>query len=191
MSYTQLLDAEKQIQLSQQALAAAEQAKRDLTVQRDELAGQQDHWKAIQKTAEQVNVLSKLFQEKTQKESEDLKKFRDRSNVLEGELTALQKVSAGQEKKIAELQKASAGSKHTILNAQLRASEWEKKHNERQTELDEQRRLVADASASRDSSAKEIETLNTRLAQMEESERATSVCSFCFPTVFKYLLRLS
>lgn len=123
----------------------------------------------------QVKALSKLFADKTQQESEDLKKFRDRAHLLEGELSAVQKVSVEQDKKIGVLQKAAVTSKSTILNAQQRASEWEKKANERQQELDEQRKQIKETVEVRDLSVKEVELLQARIAQMEESERATSV----------------
>jgi DNA repair exonuclease SbcCD ATPase subunit len=152
-------------------------------VQRDELASREEHWRVIQRTAEQVDTIVKLFENKSRSDAEDLEKFRNRANVLEGELSALQKVSNEQEKKIAVFNEASAASKATILNAQQRVSEWEKKAKERQQELEESRQQLKEIARAHDASAKNVDKLTAQLSQLEESERATSVCWQIFNTL--------
>lgn len=144
--------------------------------QRDKLASREEQLRAVQRTAEQVDTLVNLFEGKSRRDAEDIEKFRNRANFLEGELSAFQKVSNEQEKKIAVLNKASAASKATILHAQQRAAEWEKKANERQQELDQSRQQLKEMTQAHDASAKNVDKLAAQLSQMEESERATSVC---------------
>lgn len=153
-----------------------EQAKLDLATQRDELVSREVHWSAIQNTAEQVNNLVKFFEDKSRSEANDLENFRHRAHVLEGELSALQKVLNERDNKIAVLTKASAASKATILNAQQRASEWERKAIDRQHALEESRQQLEEITQARHSSAENVEKLTAQLTQMEDSERATSVC---------------
>ena len=171
-------DSNLKAELVERDLAASKLAERDVASQRDVLVAQKSHWEDVQKTQLQVEHLVKLLENTSSRDNEDAKKAQERAAFLDGEVAALRQLHSEQDAKIATFQKATASSKHTILNAQQRASEWEKKAIERQQEAEEYRRQLEESNVAREATMDEISHLNARLQRFDEGERESSVCLF-------------
>lgn len=146
-----------------------------IEAQRDDLLSQQSHWQDLRRTADQVETLTKLLHNNERKEAQELQRYRDRSNVLEGELSALQKLHSDQEVKLGNMQRASITSKQTVANAQQRAAEWEKKAKEREHELETVRLKLQQSEEVQVTTVAELESYKRQVEEHDNSERANKV----------------
>ncbi|KAE9385664.1 hypothetical protein BT96DRAFT_572218 [Gymnopus androsaceus JB14] len=108
----------------------------ELKKQYDQLASQQKHWDDLRRTSEQIEQLTNLIGQADNEELNELRRARDRSKILEGEHTALQKRFKDQENRVATAEKAATSIKQSLTQAQSRASEWEKRAKESEAKLE-------------------------------------------------------
>ncbi|KAL0945542.1 hypothetical protein HGRIS_014704 [Hohenbuehelia grisea] len=115
---------------------AAVQALSALQKQHDLLSSQQEHWDTLQSATTQIATLTALMDKAGNEELAELKRTRDRSRVLEGENTALQKRLKDQEAKATNSDKAAAQIKQSLAQTQQRSLEWEKRAKEYEGQLE-------------------------------------------------------
>ena len=149
-----------------------------LTEERAALVAQQSHWSDLKRTAEHVECLRELLENQAKQEAQEAQRLRDRTNVLEGELSALQKLHSDQENKLGNMQRAAMSHKQSVANAQQRASEFEKRLKEREQELQNHTYKLEQSEASRKETTEELETLKTQLQEYEGNLRAGQVGTF-------------
>jgi chromosome segregation ATPase len=112
-----------------QALAA-------LQAQHDHLSFQQAHWDDLRQASEKIDTLTTLIGQADNEELKELRRYRDRSKVLEGEHAALQKRFKEQESKIANSERASLTARQSLAQAQQRSSEWERRAKDYEGQLE-------------------------------------------------------
>jgi chromosome segregation ATPase len=119
----QLTFAARDQESSTQALAT-------LQKQYDRLASQQSHWDDLRQASQQIETIASLLGHADNEETKELKRIRDRSQVLEGEHTALQKRFKDQESKISNSERALLTVRQSLATANQRSSEWERRAKE-------------------------------------------------------------
>ncbi|RPD68760.1 hypothetical protein L226DRAFT_540402 [Lentinus tigrinus ALCF2SS1-7] len=102
----------------------------------DELASQESNWDELRRAAEQIQTLTTLVGQVDAEELKELRRIRDRSKVLEGEHTALQRRVKEYENKAANHEKIVQTSRQSLLQARQRAEEWEKRAKEEEKRAD-------------------------------------------------------
>lgn len=75
-------------------------------------------------------MLTTLIGQADNEELKELRRFRDRAKLVEGEHLALQKRFKELESKVANSERAAMTSRQTLAQAQQRSSEWEKRAKE-------------------------------------------------------------
>jgi chromosome segregation ATPase len=121
-------------------------------------------------------MLTTLFNHADDEEVKELRRIRDRSQVLEGEHTALQKRFKEQESKASNSEKAMLAARQALAQAQQRSSEWERRAKEyegklelTQTQLDQSEQTQAQLDA-------DYSLAKLQLEEMEADERLNKVC---------------
>ena len=147
---------------------------------RDSLATHQTHWEALRRTSEQVEQLTRLIGAADSEEMAELKRASDRSKILEGEHTSLQKRFKEQEAKIANIERTSQTARQGMAQAQQRASEWEKQTKELEVELDATRARLDDAGEAKLQLDSEFSVVKMHLEEKEASARAAKVSPRAF-----------
>lgn len=151
-----------------------------LQQQYDNLSSQQSHWDELRKASEKIEMLTTLFGQADNEELKELRRQRDRSKVLEGEHTALQKRYKEQETKILNSERVAVTTRQSLAQAQQRSSEWERRAKDyeaqleiTQTKLDqaEQTHTQLDADYSLVKLQLEEREADDRLAQVKYSLR--------------------
>ncbi|KAF8060923.1 hypothetical protein FPV67DRAFT_1673756 [Lyophyllum atratum] len=145
-----------------------------LQQQHDYLASQQSHWDELHRASEKIEMLTTLIGQVDNEEVKDLRRYRDRTKVLEGEHAALQKRFKEQETKMGNNERATVTARQSLAQAQQRSSEWERRAKEfegqlemTQTKLDqaEQTQAQLDADYSLVKLQLEEREANDRLSQ--------------------------
>ncbi|EIW65282.1 uncharacterized protein TRAVEDRAFT_68801 [Trametes versicolor FP-101664 SS1] len=104
--------------------------------QNDELLSQQDRWDELRQATEQIQALANMTSQADQEELKELRRIRDRSKVLEGENTALQRRVKDYETKITNNDKLAQTSRQSLVQARQRAEEWERRAKEAEGRLE-------------------------------------------------------
>ena len=104
--------------------------------QNDELLAQSSHWDELRRATEQIESLASLVGQVDQDEVRELRRVRDRSKILEGEHTALQRRMKEYESKVANHEKVVQTSRQSLLQARQRAEEWERRAKEAESQLE-------------------------------------------------------
>lgn len=104
--------------------------------QNEELLSQQDRWDELRQATEQIQALANMASQADQEELKELRRIRDRSKVLEGENTALQRRVKDYETKIANNDKLAQTSRQSLVQARQRAEEWERRAKEAEGRLE-------------------------------------------------------
>ncbi|KAF8519205.1 hypothetical protein JB92DRAFT_2828547 [Gautieria morchelliformis] len=138
---------------------------------RDSLAHQQSHWEELRRTSEQVEQLARLIGAADSAEMAELKRASDRSKILEGEHSSLQKRFKEQEAKIANIERASQTARQGMAQAQQRASDWEKRTRELEAEVDAVRARLDDADEVRLQLDSDLSLVRMQLEDKEAAER--------------------
>lgn len=140
----------------------------------DALVLQQSQWDDLRRADERLEHLAALVsQAKTdEREIEELRRVRERRNVLEGEYAALQRRYREQETRVASSDRALGTARASLAQAQQRAAEWEQRTNENKAALEEAR-AVRDQAENR---AAQLEAECTLLrVQLDAEERLAKV----------------
>ena len=136
----------------------------------DALVLQQSQWDDLRRADERLEHLAALVsQAKTdEREIEELRRVRERRNVLEGEYAALQRRYREQETRVASSDRALSTARASLAQAEQRAAEWEQRTNENKAALEEAR-AVRDQAENR---AAQLEAECTLLrVQLDAEER--------------------
>ncbi|KAI0684660.1 hypothetical protein C8T65DRAFT_748567, partial [Cerioporus squamosus] len=88
------------------------------------------NWDELRRATEQIETLTTLVGQFDNEEIRELRRIRDRSKVLEGEHSALQRRMKEYENKAASHEKIVQTSRQSLLQARQRAEEWEKRAKE-------------------------------------------------------------
>jgi chromosome segregation ATPase len=133
----QVHDLETQAGFAERDKDAAVEALAALRKETDALTLQQTHWDDLRRTNEQLEHLAALVTQSQTNEPElkDLRRARDRSKVLEGEYSALQRRYKDQETRVASSERAAGTARASLAQAQLRAKEWEERAAENELAL--------------------------------------------------------
>ncbi|KAI0735960.1 hypothetical protein C8Q76DRAFT_668735 [Earliella scabrosa] len=102
----------------------------------EQLLSQESHWDELRRATEQIQMLSTLVGQVDTEEVRELRRIRDRSKVLEGEHTALQRRMKEYENKVANHEKVAQTSRQSLLQARQRAEEWERRAKEAEGQLE-------------------------------------------------------
>ncbi|KZT68449.1 hypothetical protein DAEQUDRAFT_671259 [Daedalea quercina L-15889] len=102
----------------------------------EELVAQRGSWDDLRAAAEQIQVLTKLVGQADTEELKELRRIRDRSRTLETEHAALQRRVKENETKLSASEKVAQASKQSLVQAQQRAVEWERRAKEASGELE-------------------------------------------------------
>jgi hypothetical protein len=156
----------------------AAQALVTLQKQYDHLSSQQSHWDELRHASEQIEMLTTLFSHEDKEELRELRRVRDRSQVLEGEHAALQKRSRDQESKVRNSEQALLTARQGLASAQQRSSEWERRAKEYegklemvQTQLDQSEQIQAQLDA-------DCSLAKLQLEEKDADERLAKVSSY-------------
>ncbi|KAI0638793.1 hypothetical protein C8Q77DRAFT_1183752 [Trametes polyzona] len=104
--------------------------------QNEELLSQQSHWDELRQATEQIQALAAMASQADQEELKELRRIRDRSKVLEGENSALQRRVKEYENKIVNNEKLAQTSRQSLIQARQRAEEWERRAKEAEGQLE-------------------------------------------------------
>ncbi|KAI0820637.1 hypothetical protein BC628DRAFT_1422801 [Trametes gibbosa] len=104
--------------------------------QNEELFSQQAHWDELRQATEQIQALANMTSQADREELQELRRIRDRSKVLEGENSALQRRVKDYETKLANQEKLAQTSRQSLVQARQRAEEWERRAKEAEGQLE-------------------------------------------------------
>ncbi|KAG5646905.1 hypothetical protein DXG03_001981 [Asterophora parasitica] len=150
-----------------------------LRTQHSQLTSQQSHWDELHRASEKIDLLTTLIGQADSEELKELRRYRDRTKVLEGEHSALQKRFKDQDTKMGNSERAALAARQSLANAQQRSSEWERRAKEfegklemTQTKLEqaEQTQAQLDADYSLAKLQLEERDANDRLAQDQQNK---------------------
>jgi chromosome segregation ATPase len=162
-------ERDKETALSNLAIAEKE---------RDDIVSQQTNWDDLRRTAQHVETLTKLLTSGENEELRELRRIRDRSKVLEGEHSALQKRFKEQEAKLAELERTSVHARQAAATANQRATEAERRAKDLENELDAARDKVERAEDVRQQIDADYSLLKSHVQEKELEEAAFQVGKF-------------
>ncbi|KAI0369968.1 hypothetical protein BV20DRAFT_967326 [Pilatotrama ljubarskyi] len=104
--------------------------------QNEELLSQRSRWDELRQATEQIQALANMVGQIDQEEVKELRRIRDRSKVLEGENTVLQRRIKEFETKVANQDKLAQTSRQSLVQARQRAEEWERRAKEAEGQLE-------------------------------------------------------
>ncbi|OSD05616.1 hypothetical protein PYCCODRAFT_1450275 [Trametes coccinea BRFM310] len=104
--------------------------------QNEELFAQQNRWDELRQATEQIQALANNVSQVDQEELRELRRIRDRTKILEGEHSALQRRVKEYETKIANQEKLAQTSRQSLVQARQRAEEWERRAKEAEGQLE-------------------------------------------------------
>ncbi|KIK96867.1 hypothetical protein PAXRUDRAFT_825497 [Paxillus rubicundulus Ve08.2h10] len=130
---TQLGDVQLQAKMAVHERELTAQSLKLLRQEHESLIAQQSHWEDLHRVAEQIEALTNL---RSQTNEEELRHARDQHRQLESEHTALQKRVRDQELRATNSERAANAAKHSLVQAQQRASEWERRAREYEVDLE-------------------------------------------------------
>ncbi|KAF8330435.1 uncharacterized protein EI90DRAFT_3124518 [Cantharellus anzutake] len=167
-----LADTEAKLQVALNDVKHSKASADALLKESTTLVAQQSHWNDLKRTVEHVESLKNLLENRARLDAQEAQRFRDRTNSLEGELSALQKLHSEQEIKLGNMQRAAMGHKQSVANAQQRASEFEKKLKGCEQELQNCAFKLDQSEASRKETTDELEALKVQLQEYETNLQA-------------------
>lgn len=142
-----------------------------LQQQYDHLSLQESHWDDLRRAADKIDVLATLIGQADNDELKELRRYRDRTRLLESEHAALQKRFKEQESKISNSEKAALTARQSLAQAQQRSSEWERRAKEYEGQLDTTQTRLDQAEQMHAQLEAEHTLLNLQLEEREANER--------------------
>jgi DNA repair exonuclease SbcCD ATPase subunit len=112
------------------------QAFSTLQRQHDTLVSQQDHWDELHRATQQMETLSSRLNHADNEEMKELRRIRDRHQLLETEYTALQRKAREQDTKIVNNERALLTARQSLTAANQRSAEWERRAKESEGKYD-------------------------------------------------------
>ncbi|KAK7468443.1 hypothetical protein VKT23_002956 [Stygiomarasmius scandens] len=150
---------------------SSERALASLQKQYDDISSQQAHWDNLRRASEQIEMLTNLIGQADNEELKELRRVRDRSKVLEGEHTALQKRFNQLESKAASNEKAATSAKQSLSQAQQRAAEWEKRAKEYEAQLERTKTELEQTEQMHTQMQTDYSSMQTQLEEHEANAR--------------------
>lgn len=111
-----------------------------------------------------------------QEELKELRRIRDRSKVLEGENTALQRRVKDYETKIANNDKLAQTSRQSLVQARQRAEEWERRAKEAEGRLEVTQTSLDQVEQSHSQLDADYSLVKLQLEERDAEERLDKVC---------------
>jgi len=146
----------------------------ELAMQRkqyDDLIAQQSHWDDLRAAAEQIQALTNLVGQADTEELKELRRVRDRTRTLENEHTALQRRVKEYETKLSTSEKVAQASKQSLVQAQQRAVEWERRAKEASSELETTQQKLDSAEEARAQLDADYSLAKLQLEERDAEER--------------------
>ncbi|PBL01426.1 hypothetical protein ARMGADRAFT_1160623 [Armillaria gallica] len=123
----------------------AEETIATLRKQKEDLTTNSSQWDSLRQASEQIQMVANLMRQSEDEELNELKRIRDKSKLLEGEHSALQKRFKDQEGRISNSEKAAFTARQSLSQAQQRAIEWEKRAKEYEGKLEHTQTMLDQA----------------------------------------------
>ncbi|KAH7884004.1 hypothetical protein F5I97DRAFT_2045934 [Phlebopus sp. FC_14] len=130
---SQLGDLQLQVKMAEQEKNMSSQSLKLLQEQHEQLITQQSRWDTLQ---EQLESLTALVSQAENTELNELRRARDKSRQLEADHAVLQKRLRDLELKATNTERAASAAKANLVQAQQRASEWERRAREHEGDLE-------------------------------------------------------
>ncbi|KAH9992519.1 hypothetical protein BJV74DRAFT_962454 [Russula compacta] len=152
---------------------AAVEALTALQTEHNALLAQQTNWEDLRRTTEQLEHLSALITQAqtTEPELKELRRVRDRSKVIEGEYSALQRRYKEQETRAMSSERSASQARTSLVQAQMRATEWEERAKEHETAFAETRAALESAEDRSAHLAEEHALAKVQLEEKDAEER--------------------
>jgi len=179
----QLDASELQVTFAARDKKQIEESMAKLQKQHDTLAAQQSHWEDIRHTAEQIDSLADLITRADQKEAEELRTLRERTQTLESDKASLSLRLKEQQGKAAASERAIAAVRQNLTSAQQRATEWEDRAEEYQRDAEEARAEVEEAVEARSAAEAELSAMKSSAEEKDAHERMTKVNLLSFVAI--------
>ena len=156
---------------------------RDLTAQSlallqqeyERLSSQQSHWDDLRRNVEQIEILTNIMQQADNEELKELRRFRDQHQQLESEHTVLQRRLRDQELKVANSDRVANAAKQSLVQAQQRAAEWERRAKEYESNLEVTRNRLDEAEQVKDQLDADYSLAKLQLEEKEAEDRLVKV----------------
>lgn len=156
---------------------------RDLTAQSlallqqeyERLSSQQSHWDDLRRNVEQIEILTNIMQQADNEELKELRRFRDQHQQLESEHTVLQRRLRDQELKVANSDRVANAAKQSLVQAQQRAAEWERRAKEYESNLEVTRNRLDEAEQMKDQLDADYSLAKLQLEEKEAEDRLVKV----------------
>ncbi|KAK0465644.1 hypothetical protein IW261DRAFT_1686469 [Armillaria novae-zelandiae] len=123
----------------------AEETIATLRKQKEDLTTNSSQWDNLREASEQIQIVANLMRKSEDDELNELRRIRDKSKLLEGEHSALQKRFKDQEGRISNSEKAASTARQSLSQAQQRAIEWEKRAKEYEGKLEHTQTMLDQA----------------------------------------------
>ncbi|TFK76630.1 hypothetical protein BDN72DRAFT_829764 [Pluteus cervinus] len=142
-----------------------------LQSQYDQLQSQQSQLDELHLAHEKLDALTALIGQGDSEELKELRRYRDRTKVLEGEHSALQKRFKDQEGKIANSERIAFTARQSLAQAQQRGSEWERRAKDYEAQLELVRTKLEQAEQTHSQLDSDYGVVKLQLDEREADER--------------------
>lgn len=143
-----------------------------LQKQYDHLTAQQSHWDDLRRVSEKIEM---FMGQADNEELKELRRVRDRSKILEGEHSALQKRFKDHESKVANNERALVTARQSLAHAQQRASEWERRAKEHEGNLERLKTQLEQAEQTQTQLEADYSFATLQLEEKEADDRLAKV----------------
>ncbi|KAH6917642.1 hypothetical protein BKA70DRAFT_1368012 [Coprinopsis sp. MPI-PUGE-AT-0042] len=166
---------EMQVTFANRDRDAATTALEEMKKQHDAILAQQSHWEELRQTSEKIDALAKLVGQADHDELQDLRRYRDQTKPLETEHTALQKRLKELETRAANNDRVAATAKSSLVQAQQRSDEWERRAREYEGELEITKTQLEQSEQTQSQLDADYSTLKIQFEEREAEERLNQV----------------
>ncbi|KAF9229826.1 hypothetical protein BS17DRAFT_771977 [Gyrodon lividus] len=132
----QLGDLQLQVKVAVYERELTAQSLKFLQQEHESLITQQNHWEDLRRVADQIEALTNLRSQTDEEGLKEVSRVRDQYRQLESEHAVLQKRVRDQELRATNSERAANAAKHSLVQAQQRASEWERRSREHEGNLE-------------------------------------------------------
>ena len=144
------------------------------------MASQESNWDELRRMTEQIQMLTTLVGQVDNEELKELRRVRDRSKVLEGEHSALQRRMKEYENKAANHEKIVQASRQSLLQARQRAEEWEKRAKDAENKIETMQTKLDEVEQNHSQLDADFALMRLQLDERDSEERVDKVCP-CYP----------
>ncbi|KAG7450750.1 uncharacterized protein BT62DRAFT_1045593 [Guyanagaster necrorhizus] len=149
----------------------AEETIAALRKQNEDLTTNSSQWDSLRQASEQIQVIANLMHQSDDEELQELKCIRDRSKLLEGEHSMLQKRFKDQEGRLSNVERAAFTARQSLSQAQQRASEWENRAKEYEGKLEHTQTMLDQAEQTQAQLDADYSLVKMQVEEREADER--------------------